>query len=167
MRRFFDTNILVYAQDRGAPSKRALARALIGEAMEDEEFVVSTQVLVEFYVAVQRRKLLAPAPALALVKLWSEHDVVPHTPELLLNGLELHQAHSVSPWDALVLRAAIEARCEVLLSEDLQHGRRFGDLEVRNPFIAGAAHEPRAAIYRARKGGKRATVRSVRRRSAR
>lgn len=155
MRRFFDANILVYAQDRGTPAKRALAQALIGEAMDDEEFVVSTQVLVEFYVAVQRRKLLAPAPALALVKLWSEHDVVPHTPELLLNGLELHQAHSVSPWDALIVQTAIDARCEVLLSEDLQHGRRFGDLEVRNPFAAGAAHEPRAANYRARRGTKR------------
>jgi predicted nucleic acid-binding protein len=162
MRRFFDTNILVYAQDRGTPSKRALAQALIGEAMDDEEFVVSTQVLVEFYVAVQRRKLLAPAAALARVKLWSEHDVVPHTPDLLLGALELHQAHSISPWDALIVRAALEARCEVLLSEDLQHGRRFGDLEVKNPFIAGAAHEPRAANYRSRRGGKRAVVRPVR-----
>ena len=149
MRSFFDTNILVYAQDRSAPEKRSLAQALIGAAMDEEEFVVSTQVLAEFYVAVLRRKLLGPSAALALVKLWSEHDVVPHTPELLLQGLELHQTHTISPWDALIVRAAIEARCDVLLTEDLQHGRRFGELQVRNPFIAEAAHEPRAKRYRA------------------
>lgn len=150
MRRFFDTNVLVYSQDRSEPSKQALAQSLLAQAIDDEEFVVSTQVLAEFYSVVLRRKLLAPAAALALVRLWSEHDVVPHTPELLLQGLELHQAHSVSMWDALVVRAAIEARCDILLSEDLQDGRRFGDLEIVNPFRVPSAHEAAAAPYRTR-----------------
>lgn len=148
MRRFFDTNVLIYSQDRSEPSKRALAQALVAEAMDEEGFVVSTQVLLEFYAMVLRRKLLAPIPALALVRLWSEHDIVPHTPELVLHGLELHQAHSISVWDALIVQAAMEARCDVLLSEDLQHGRRFGELEVANPFLASTgAHEAGARPY--------------------
>ena len=155
MRRFFDTNVLVYSQDRSDPAKQALAQELVAEAIDDEAFVVSTQVLAEFYATVLRRKLLAPAPALALARLWSENDVVPQTPELLLHGLELHQAHSISVWDALVVRAAIEARCDFLLSEDLQHGRRFGELEIVNPFRARAAHE-KAAPYRAASRRRRA-----------
>lgn len=153
MRRFFDTNILVYSQDRSDPAKQALAQSLVAGAIDDEGLVVSTQVLAEFYATVLRRKLLGPAPALALVKLWSENDVVPQTPELLLGGLELHQAHSVSVWDALVVRAAIEARCDILLSEDLQEGRGFGELEIVNPFLRTSTHEPAAASYRA--GSKR------------
>jgi predicted nucleic acid-binding protein len=147
MRRFFDTNILVYSQDRSEPSKRALAQALVAEAMDEEGFVVSTQVLIEFYSTVLRRKLLVPSAALVFVWLWSEHDIVPQTPELLLHGLELHQAHSISMWDALIVQAGIEARCDILLTEDLQHGRRFGELEVVNPFRPAAAHERPARGY--------------------
>ena len=57
MRRFFDTNVLVYSRDPGDAAKRALARALIEAAIEEESFVVSTQVLVEFYATSVRRRL--------------------------------------------------------------------------------------------------------------
>src|SRR5688572_31826917 len=100
MRRFFDSNVLVYSQDRTEPAKRELALSLIAEAVEDEGFVISTQVLVEFYAAVVRRNLVGPRQALSLVKVWSEQDTVPHTRELVVSGLDLHQAHSISMWDA-------------------------------------------------------------------
>lgn len=153
MRRFFDTNVLVYSRDSADVAKRERARSLIEEAIEDESFVVSTQVLVEFYATSVRRKLLGPAQALDLVRFWGGHDAVPHTPDLVVRGLELHQAHSLAIWDGLIVQAALDARCEVLLSEDLQHGRRFGDLEVANPFLpAAGVHEPRARPY----GGQKA-----------
>lgn len=162
MRRFFDTDVLVYSRDPDDVAKRTLARSLIEEAIEDESFVISTQVLVEFYATSVRRRLLGPAQALDLVRFWGGRDTVPHTPELVIGGLELHQAHSLSIWDGLIVQAALDAQCDVLLSEDLQHGRRFGDLEVANPFLAPAGtHEPRARPYRAlkaapaRKSGKR------------
>jgi predicted nucleic acid-binding protein len=139
VRRFFDTNVLVYSRDPDNAAKRAVAQALIEESLEDESFVVSTQVLVEFYATSVRRRLLGPAQALHLVRFWGGHDTVPHTSELVFRGLELHQAHSLSIWDGLIVQAALDARCDVLLSEDLQDGRRFGDLEVTNPFRLAAA----------------------------
>ncbi len=147
MRRFFDTNVLVYSRDPDDAARRAVARALIEESLEEESFVVSTQVLVEFYATSVRRRLLAPAQALDLVRFWGSHDTVPHTSELVIRGLELHQAHSLSIWDGLIVQAAIDARCDFLLSEDLQDGRRFGDLEVANPFRPAAAHERPARAY--------------------
>ena len=147
MRRFFDTNVLVYSRDPGDAAKRGVARALIEEALEEESFVVSTQVLVEFYATSVRRRLLGPAQALDLVRFWGGHDTVPHTPDLVTRGLELHQAHSLSIWDGLIVQAALDAHCDVLLSEDLQDGRRFGDLEVANPFRPAAAHESPARAY--------------------
>ena len=154
MRRFFDSNILVYSQDRTEPAKRTLAQSLIAEAIEDEGFVISTQALVEFYATVVRRKFVGPREALALVKLWSEQDTVPNTPELVVSGLELHQAHSISVWDALIVQAAIEARCDVLLTEDLQDGRRFGELRIENPFAAGPSAHGRAPAYASPKRSK-------------
>jgi len=151
MRRFFDTNILVYSRDPGDRAKRDIARALVEEAIAADAFVISTQVLVEFYATCVRRNLLGPEQALRLVRLWSEHDAVPQTPDLVVRGIALHQSHSLSMWDALIVQAALDARCGILLSEDLQHGRRFGELEVANPFGASAgAHERLAPTYAAR-----------------
>ncbi len=151
MRHFFDTNVLVYSRDPGDRAKRDVARTLIEDAIAAEAFVISTQVLVEFYATCIRRNLLGPAQALSLVRLWSGYDPVPQTPELVVRGLTLHQSHSLSMWDALIVQAAIDARCDMLLSEDLQDGRRFGDLEVSNPFAgSGSAHERLAPRYAVR-----------------
>lgn len=151
MRCFFDTNILVYAHDPGDAAKRTRARALIGNAIEDESFVVSSQVLAEFYATTLRRRFLAPELALDFVRFWGSHDTVPHSADLVARGIELHQAHSLSVWDGFIVQAALDARCDVLFSEDLQHGRRFGSLEVVNPFLSPAAHESGAPSYGARK----------------
>jgi predicted nucleic acid-binding protein len=41
---------------------------------------------------------------------------------------------SETAWPAIVA-AAIEGESSVLYSEDLQHGQRFGDLRIENPFL--------------------------------
>lgn len=154
MRVFFDTNVLIYAHGRDDPRKREVARASIEEATAGGGFVVSAQVLAEFYWTAVRLKVMGPSQAQALVRLWSEHDAVPQTPDLVLRAITLHQDHSLAFWDALIVQAALDAGCERLLTEDMQHGRRFGDLEIHNPFIASGAHEPRAAKYAVRRRAK-------------
>src|SRR5688572_3319419 len=106
--------------------------------------------MAEFFSTAVRRKDMGPMQARELVRLWGEHDVVPHTADLVLRSINLHLEHSVSFWDALIVQAAVDARCDILLSEDLQNGRRFGDLEIVNPFLGASAHEAGAAPYRAR-----------------
>jgi predicted nucleic acid-binding protein len=59
MRRFFDTNVLVYLFDASAPRKKARAQELLKQAVGEGLALLSTQVLQEFFVAVTR-KLLAP-----------------------------------------------------------------------------------------------------------
>jgi predicted nucleic acid-binding protein len=161
MRRFFDTNVLVYAHGRDDPVKRDLARASIDEATAEDGFVVSTQVLAEFYRTAVRLKVMGPAQARDLVRVWSEHDTVVQTPELLLRAISLHQDHSLAFWDAMIIQAALESRCDVVMTEDMQHGRRFGDLEIVNPFIAPRAHEPSPAAYSAGRVRKRRRVRKT------
>jgi len=142
MRRFFDTNVLIYAYDCDESLKRETARTVIAQAIAEDEFIVSTQVLAEFYSTAVRRKIVEPKYARELVRQWSDHPV-PQTADLLVRGIALQQAHSLNIWDALIVEAAREARCDILYTEDLQHGRRFGELEIVNPFLA-SAHEPRS-----------------------
>jgi predicted nucleic acid-binding protein len=54
---------------------------------------------------------------------------------LYAEALHLHAQSGLSWYDSLIVSAAIQARCDLLFTEDLQHGQRFGSLQVRNPFL--------------------------------
>lgn len=129
-RRFLDTNVLVYAFASG---DRRSARA---EALLAEGGVIGVQVLNEF-TNVARRKLdwswEQVEAALAVID-----ELVgparPLTAAIHAQAVGIARDHGLSFYDALIVAAASEAECQVLCSEDLQHGQRFGSLVVSNPF---------------------------------
>jgi predicted nucleic acid-binding protein len=133
-RNFFDTNILVYADDDDAPSKQRLARDLVYEHRRAGTGVVSLQVLQEYFVTVTRKLKLDPRKARREVELLSEFDVVVPDVADILAAIDLHRLHGFFFWDALVLRAAQQSGCRVLLSEDFQEGREIDGIQVVNPF---------------------------------
>ena len=51
-----------------------------------------------------------------------------------MSAMNLARTHQLVWYDSLIVAAAIQARCKILYSEDFQHGRRFGDLVVVDPF---------------------------------
>ena len=53
-------------------------------------------------------------------------------------ALSIARDNNFSFYDALIVASAIEAGCDALYSEDMQHGRVIGGLTIRNPFIEGA-----------------------------
>ena len=131
---FVDTNILIYAFDRSAGDKHRIAVDLMTRLWTERRGSISLQVLQEFYVASTRKLKLATDEAASQVRrlgLWRVHRPLVDD---ILAAIELHQRHSVSFWDALILRSAQASQCSVLWSEDLQNGQRWGNLEVRNPF---------------------------------
>jgi predicted nucleic acid-binding protein len=127
---FFDTNVLVYAQEAGAKGNRA--RELFSGGGK-----LSVQVLNEF-TAVSRRKQ---------EKHWLEiaeaiSDVLELVDPPLALTLEVHESaralaetHQLSFYDALIVASAIGAGCDILYSEDLQHRRSIGRLAIVNPFL--------------------------------
>jgi predicted nucleic acid-binding protein len=135
-RSFVDTNVLVYAHDRGAGSKHAAARELVQSLWEERSGIVSTQVLQELYVNL-RRKTARPLPLPELRLLLSDYlrwDLVVNTGESILEALELEDRYRLSFWDALIVQAAQAGGADTLYSEDLSHGQRFGPVRVVNPF---------------------------------
>lgn len=135
---FIDSNILVYAYDEHEGAKYDTARALIHELWRRGTGVVSTQVLQEFY-SVATRKLKPPLPCATARKLvadYSEWCSMNTDAQLLVSASLLQENHTLQWWDALILEAALRSGATTLLSEDMQHGRRFGQLTVRNPFVA-------------------------------
>lgn len=134
VRSFFDTNVLIYADDKGAPAKQRRSLELIEEHRRARTGVVSLQVLQEYFVTATRKLQLDARIARRKVELLAEFDVA--APELadILAAIDLHRLHGFSFWDALILRAAQQAGCSVLFSEDMQGTREIDGLHIVNPF---------------------------------
>jgi predicted nucleic acid-binding protein len=127
---FFDTNVIVYTMT-------ADPRGIVARSRLSDGGVVSAQVLNEF-VRVARKKLRLDwamvEAALAELRALVD-DVRPIALSTHEFAVSLARRDGLDIYDALILAAAIEAGCETLFSEDFQHGRRFGDLMVINPFL--------------------------------
>lgn len=52
----------------------------------------------------------------------------------ILSAIRLQRKYRLSWWNAMVLNSAIRTDATVLWTEDMNHGQRFGDLTIRNPF---------------------------------
>jgi predicted nucleic acid-binding protein len=134
---FVDTNIIVYAHDPTAGQKHAAALTLLQNLWESGAGRISIQVLQECYAALTRKapKLLKPDAVIALIEDFATWEVYAPTATDVVAATRLATKHVVSIWDAMIVQAALASRCSILWSEDWQHGRRFGTLTVRNPFL--------------------------------
>jgi len=131
---FVDTNVFVYAQTVDTSEKHRAARAWVDHLWRTGQGRTSTQVLQEFY-AVTTRKLHADADTARNetrdLMAWSPIAVDP----LAIEGAwAVEDRYSLSFWDALIVASAHLARCETLLTEDLQHGMDFDGITVVSPF---------------------------------
>jgi predicted nucleic acid-binding protein len=136
-RTFLDTNVLVYCFDRANPQKRERALAIVeGKASEIGDLVLSTQVLQEFFVTVIRKlaRPLEESAAEAAVRELCTLPIVHVDTSMVLAAIGTSRRHRLSLWDSLILHAAVEGGCDLLLSEDLQDGFEFESLRIENPF---------------------------------
>lgn len=132
---FLDTNFLVYGYTGQDEAKSEIANGLIigGQAM------VSAQVLNEFCNTLRRK---FPAQYLrveaALTELTSCLPVVTLSLSTTQSAVQLSLRFGWSFYDSLIVAAARDAHCSVVLSEDLQHGFVMDDrLRIENPFLIG------------------------------
>ncbi len=134
VRSFFDTNVLIYADDRAAPAKQRRALELLAEHRRAATGVVSLQVLQEYFVTITRKLGVEAAVARRKVELLAEFDVAAPDVADILAAIDLHRLHGFSFWDALIVRSAKQSGSRVLFSEDFQHGREVDGLLIVNPF---------------------------------
>jgi len=134
---FLDTNVFVSSFDRAAPAKARRATQLIREALAASRGVVSYQVVQEFSSVALRR--FTPPLSVDQVSQYLKTTfrpllAIPSSMALFLEALRLSDRHRLRWYDSLIVSAALQSQCEVLYSEDFEHGQRFGDLVVENPF---------------------------------
>jgi predicted nucleic acid-binding protein len=138
VRTFLDTNVLVYAFDHDSGDKRLRARDMLADRGAND-FVISAQVLGEFFVTVTRklaRPLTAQAAARAVDELGSL-PVVRIDTVLVRAAIDTSQRAQLSYWDALIVEAAASAGCARILTEDLADGTSIRGVRIEDPFGDG------------------------------
>jgi predicted nucleic acid-binding protein len=138
-RYFLDTNIFVYSFDSGVRAKSRRATELIREAVATRRGIVSCQVVQEFFNVALRRFAEPMSNADAeqyLGTVFRPLLAVHSTLGLYQEALAIHQRYRLNWFDGLIVAAAVAAECDVLYSEDLQDGQKFGGLRVENPFVS-------------------------------
>jgi predicted nucleic acid-binding protein len=134
---FVDTNILVYAHDLDAGTKRETAKRWLTDLWENRRGILSTQVLQEFYITLTRKLAIPLSTAVAKKTLRSylSWEVVVNDGPILLHAIDIEEANKISFWDALIVAAAYAKNSTMLLTEDLNHGQNIEGILIHNPFL--------------------------------
>jgi predicted nucleic acid-binding protein len=129
-----DTNVLAYAEGINGVERRDAALALI-RRIPQEAAVVPVQVLGELFNVLVRKGGKSRSNARDVLLSWRDtFPVVETSPEVMLAAVDLATDHQLGIWDSVILSAASQAGCRLLLSEDLQDGFTWAGVTVVNPF---------------------------------
>jgi predicted nucleic acid-binding protein len=131
---FVDTNVFLYALDETDPKKQQAAAAWKASLWKGRSGRTSFQVLQEFYVNALQKWPKSIGSARAEVRdLLAWRPIAVHA-ALLQEGWKIQDRFRLSFWDSLIVAAAKASACNILLTEDLQHGQDLDGLVVINPF---------------------------------
>jgi predicted nucleic acid-binding protein len=133
---FVDTNVLLYEVDGADPAKQLTCRRWLEALWQAGSARVSWQVLNEFYVNATRKAGAPAATCRRLVETYVQWKPVEFSLPLLQRAWHWVDGAGITFWDALILAAAERSGCRWLLSEDFSHGRKYGSVQVVNPFDA-------------------------------
>lgn len=131
---FVDSNVWCYALDGKTIDKQSRAISLIEELAKNAQIIVSTQVLNEVYSVATRKLGIEPLVVKNVLRNMRDYDVVVVEPDTIELAIDFSILQQISYWDALMLAAAYQSKCRILLTEDLTGGRVLQGIAIVNPF---------------------------------
>jgi len=129
-----DTNILAYAEGVNGAGMKRVALELV-QKLPEGATLLPVQVLGELFNLLVRKAGRTRAKARTAILSWRDaFPVIETSEETMLAAADLATDHQLGIWDAVIMSAAAEAGCRLLLSEDLQQGFTWKGVTVTNPF---------------------------------
>jgi len=129
-----DSNVLLYNHDNNAnhAHKKAAAARLLGGNP-----VVSSQAISEYFNVMRKKHKADKKDLIRAAALWLEKcRIQPVILSTVKTASRLIDRYDFQLFDGLIVAAALEARCDILYSEDMQHGQLIdGTLKILNPFL--------------------------------
>lgn len=134
MRVALDTNILVYAEGVNGFAMQQTALDLIGR-LPRNDVALPVQVLGELFHVLTRKADRPPDAARIITLSWRDTFAVLDTSaDVFLAAADLAAGHRFFIWDAVILSAAAQNSCRLLLSQDMQEGFTWHGITIANPF---------------------------------
>ena len=137
-----DTDILVSCFDPDALAKRAAARELLRKGAAEKSLRIPHQSLIEFVSVVTRKHwrgvvVLPPMEAARQAEgFMADFPVLYPNEHVFRNALRGMAAYELSWFDADLWAYTEHYGLHEILSEDFEHGRMYGTVKIRNPFVA-------------------------------
>lgn len=146
MANLIDTNVLVYRFDPRDRRKQQTARRVLRQGLLSDDLLVPHQALVEFIAVTTRprkdldgKRLLTREEACREAEsLMADFTVLYPGAEVLQTALRGAIAYQLSWFDAHLWAYAEVNGLDEILSEDFEHGRRYGTVRARDPFLAAS-----------------------------
>jgi predicted nucleic acid-binding protein len=131
---FIDTNIIIYSYSKDEPSKRTTALELLGRY--DERAIISKQVINELANILSKKfKLCSSEIESVLLELDTEFNIVDFDLSTQIKAIKLKDSYNLQFYDALIIATALENRCAIVYSEDMQDGLIVDEkIKIINPF---------------------------------
>ncbi len=116
---FIDTNIWLYAFMEQDSQKSFTARKIINENIE--KICLSTQVLNEICINLLKKSDYSEEEIKILIKNLNDvYEIYPVEVEDCVKASELRKKFYFSYWDSLIVASALNNKCSILYSEDMQ-----------------------------------------------
>ena len=134
--KFIDSNVLVYFADGGNPKKQSMARAILVNAMGNQQYVISHQVLNEFANVSLKKLGMVEDELRQYIEAFQHIRVAYQRDGWSVRALEIRKQYGLQFYDSLMLAAAESAGCDEFLTEDLNDGQVYCGVKAVNPFSA-------------------------------
>lgn len=131
---FIDTNVVVYASDPSDARKNELAVEILADAFDNDQYVISSQVLNEFINTALNKLKKSNEEVIGHLHQLKTMRVVPVSAEWLERAIEIRSRYDLQFYDSLLLAAAEALGCDEFLTEDLNDGQMYGSVKAVNPF---------------------------------
>ena len=140
MRVALDTNILAYAEGIGDSARQQASLDLI-RILPPTLIVIPAQCLGElFRVLISKARRDATSAQKAVLGWADAYGTADSTWTAFQSAMAVAVNHNLQVWDALILAVAMEQRCRLLLSEDMQHEFTWHGVTVVNPYQESKHH---------------------------
>jgi predicted nucleic acid-binding protein len=129
---FVDSNIWLYAFMDSTSPKRTKSIQLIDKT----GIILSTQVVNEVFANLLRKASYTESEIQQTIKNFqARYPILIVTIDIIRQASHLRTTYRLSYWDSVVIATAIDESCNIVYSEDMQHGLRIDCLTIINPFI--------------------------------
>lgn len=129
---FIDSNVWLYAAMENGDNKSILAKQVI----EQNNVVISTQVINEISFNLLRKYRYTEEELISFINNIKTYCQISHLDiQTCLTASLLRQRYALSFWDSLIVSSALETKCTILYSEDMQHQQIIEQqIVILNPF---------------------------------